>query len=135
MKEGWVLEIDKIGYKEAFELQKKIVRARSKDEIKDMFILLEHFPVFTANRKETFNNILASEELLEKEGIEICRTDRGGDVTYHGPGQVVGYNIMDLKVRLKIRTDRDLPARSGGGNARYMKGVSGFLRFLNGRLS
>ena len=54
-KEGWVLEIDRIDYKEAFELQRKIVNARSKDEIKDTFILLEHFPVFTANRKETFN--------------------------------------------------------------------------------
>jgi lipoate-protein ligase B len=95
----WILEIERIGYKEAFELQKKIVDARSKDEIKDTFILLEHFPVFTANRKETFLNILASKELLEKEGIEVCKTNRGGDVTYHGPGQVVGYNIMDLKGR------------------------------------
>ena len=100
-KECWILEIDRIEYKEAFELQKKIVDARSKDEIKDTFILLEHLPVFTANRKETFQNILVSKELLEKEGIEVCRTDRGGDVTYHGPGQVVGYNIMDLKGRGK----------------------------------
>ena len=96
-KECWILEIDRIEYKEAFELQKKIVDARSKDEVKDTFILLEHFPVFTANRKETFKNIVASKELLEKEGIEVCNTNRGGDVTYHGPGQVVGYNIMDLK--------------------------------------
>jgi lipoate-protein ligase B len=100
-KECWVLEIDRIAYKEAFELQKKIVKARSRDEIKDTFILLEHFPVFTANRKETFQNILASKELLEKEGIEVCKTDRGGDITYHGPGQVVGYNIMDLKAQGK----------------------------------
>jgi len=100
-KECWVLELDKIHYGDAFNLQKKIVDARSKDEIKDTFILLEHFPVFTANRKGTFRNILASKELLEKEGIEVCKTDRGGDITYHGPGQVVGYNIMDLKAQGK----------------------------------
>ncbi|MCP4623639.1 MAG: lipoyl(octanoyl) transferase LipB, partial [bacterium] len=95
--EAWVLDIDKIRYNEAFELQKKLVGARSRDEIKDTFILLEHLPVFTANREATFSNIVASEQVLKEQGVEVCRTDRGGDVTYHGPGQIVGYNIMDLK--------------------------------------
>ena len=96
-KKSWILELDQIGYQDAFNLQKKLVYARSRNEIKDTFILLEHLPVFTANRDETFSNILAPKEVLDKEGIEVCKTDRGGDVTYHGPGQVVGYNIMDLK--------------------------------------
>ncbi len=96
-QESWYLNIDRIGYEDAFVLQQKLVDARSRNEIKDTFILLEHRPVFTANREETFKNIIAPREVLSKEGIEVCKTDRGGDVTYHGPGQVVGYNIMDLK--------------------------------------
>jgi len=104
-KNGWVLTLDRIKYDDAFGLQKNLVDARSKNKIRDTFILLEHLPVFTANRKDTFKNILAPEEILAKEGIEVCKTDRGGDVTYHGPGQVVGYNIMDLKDQ-----ERDLHA-------------------------
>jgi lipoyl(octanoyl) transferase len=96
-KKCLILEIERISYEEAFELQRRLVAARLKSHIEDTFILLEHDPVFTANRQETFQNILAPSELLAQEGIEVCRTDRGGDVTYHGPGQIVGYSIMDLK--------------------------------------
>ncbi len=96
-KKCLILEIDRIGYHDAFELQRTLVAARLKNSIADTFILLEHHPVFTANRHETFKNILVPSELLAQEGIEVCRTDRGGDVTYHGPGQIVGYSIMDLK--------------------------------------
>lgn len=96
-KKCLVLEIERISYDDAFELQKKLVSARLNNEIEDTLLLLEHDPVFTANRKETFQNILVPSEILDQEGIQVCRTDRGGDVTYHGPGQVVGYSIMDLK--------------------------------------
>ncbi len=92
-----VLELGETPYNEAFDLQRKIVDARSRGIIEDVFILLEHPPVFTANRDITFKNILVSEDELNKQGVEVCRTDRGGDVTYHGPGQIVGYMIMDLK--------------------------------------
>jgi lipoate-protein ligase B len=95
--ETWVIDIDRIGYNEAFDLQKKLVEARSRDEIKDAFILLQHNPVFTANREATFKNILAPDDVLAEQGIEVCKTDRGGDVTYHGPGQITGYIILDLK--------------------------------------
>ena len=95
--ESWVIDIDRIGYTEAFELQKMLVDARGRDEIKDTFILLQHSPVFTANREATFKNILAPQEVLTEYGIEVCKTDRGGDVTYHGPGQITGYIILDLK--------------------------------------
>jgi len=95
--ETWVIDIDRIGYNDAFELQKKLVDARSRDEIKDTFILLQHNPVFTANREATFKNILAPDDVLAEQGIEVCKTDRGGDVTYHGPGQITGYIILDLK--------------------------------------
>lgn len=96
-QESWILDIDRIGYDEAFDLQKKLVDARGRDEIKDTFILLQHTPVFTANREATFKNILAPKEVLAEHGIEVCKTDRGGDVTYHGPGQITGYIILDLK--------------------------------------
>lgn len=99
--QAWILKIDKMEYHEAFRLQKKLVEQRMEDKIPDTLILLEHFPVFTANREKTFSNILASVEDVERKGIRICRTDRGGDVTYHGPGQIVGYNIMDLSRRGK----------------------------------
>lgn len=93
----WILEIGSVDYQEAFELQKRLVAARLKNEAEDILLLLEHPPVFTANRQETFRHILAAQSVLDKEGIQVRQTDRGGDVTYHGPGQVVGYNIMDLK--------------------------------------
>jgi lipoate-protein ligase B len=96
-KKCLVLEFDRISYDDAFELQKKLVAARLKNQIDDTLLLLEHDPVFTANRSQTFQNILAPTDMLEREGIQVCRTDRGGDVTYHGPGQIVGYSIMDLK--------------------------------------
>ncbi len=98
---AWILSLDKIEYKEAFDLQRKLVEKRMEGKIPDVFILLEHYPVFTVSRDETRNNILVSEEVLKKKGVDVCRTDRGGDVTYHGPGQIVGYNIMDLGCRGK----------------------------------
>lgn len=96
-REAWVLILERMGYAEAFAFQKKLVAARARDKIKDTFILLQHNPVFTANRESTFKHILAPPEVLAREGIEVCKTDRGGDVTYHGPGQITGYLIIDLK--------------------------------------
>ncbi len=96
-KKCLVLEVERICYNDAFELQRKLVSARSNNKIEDTLILLEHNPVITVPGTQTLDNILVPLEILEQEGIEVCRTDRGGDVTYHGPGQVVGYSIMDLK--------------------------------------
>ncbi len=96
-KKCLILEFKRISYDDAFELQKKLVAARLKNQIDDTLLLLEHDPVFTANRSQTFQNILAPDDILAEEGIQVRHTDRGGDVTYHGPGQIVGYSIMDLK--------------------------------------
>ncbi len=93
----WCIDLHTIEYNEGFDLQKKLVDLRLAGSIPDTLLLLEHLPVFTANREATFQNILASRTVLEKAGIQVCKTDRGGDVTYHGPGQIVGYLIMDLK--------------------------------------
>ena len=96
-KEAWILNLDTVPYDEAFALQKRLVTMRSQDAICDTLILLEHPPVFTVTRKATRKNILASPDELEDQGISLCETNRGGDITYHGPGQIVGYPIMNLK--------------------------------------
>lgn len=95
-KEAWILNLDTVPYEEAFELQKRLVQMRSQNVINDILILLEHPPVFTVTRKATLDNILASPEELKEKGISVCKTNRGGDITYHGPGQLVGYPIMNL---------------------------------------
>ncbi len=96
-KEAWILNLDTIPYEEAFALQERLVVLRSQDTICDTLILLEHPPVFTITRKATLKNILASQDELQDRGISLCQTNRGGDITYHGPGQLVGYPIMNLK--------------------------------------
>ena len=96
-KEAWILNLDTVPYEEAFDLQKRMVEMRSQNKINDTLILLEHHPVLTITKKDTLKNILASPDELREKGITLCKTNRGGDITYHGPGQLVGYPIMDLK--------------------------------------
>ena len=100
-KESWILNLDTVPYEEAFELQKRLVKMRAQDTINDTLILLEHPPVLTVTRKATLKNILVSPEELKEKGISLCNTNRGGDITYHGPGQLVGYPIMNLKAHGK----------------------------------
>jgi lipoyl(octanoyl) transferase len=84
-------------YAEVFEFQRTLVDRRKRAEIPDQFLIVEHPPVVTMGRNGHSENLLAAPELLERAGIEFHHTDRGGDVTYHGPGQVVGYPIFDLR--------------------------------------
>jgi lipoyl(octanoyl) transferase len=95
-----VCEIHDLGvveYAEAFELQRSMVERRKRGEIADQLLFVEHPHVVTMGRNGHDENVLASEELLARAGIAFHRTDRGGDVTYHGPGQIVGYPIFDLR--------------------------------------
>jgi lipoyl(octanoyl) transferase len=87
------------GYSEALELQKQLVEQRKGGAIPDQLLLLEHPPVITLGVKARHDrsNVLATPEELAAAGVEIFETGRGGDVTYHGPGQLVGYPILDLK--------------------------------------
>lgn len=92
---GW-LDLDVEPYRSAEALQRQLVDWRQCGLIDDVLILLEHSPVITLGRRADAGHILASPETLAAEGIEVCPTERGGDVTYHGPGQLVGYPIMHL---------------------------------------
>lgn len=86
-----------VPYADALALQHQLVDARKRGEGADTLLLLEHPPVFTLGRSARENHILTSREFLDEIGIEIHRVERGGDVTYHGPGQLVGYPILDLR--------------------------------------
>lgn len=84
-------------YKRAYQFQKEAVRNRQFQEINDTLILTEHNPVFTIGRTGSRTNILVENNVLEAYKICIYEVDRGGDITYHGPGQIVVYPILDLK--------------------------------------
>ena len=94
-----VRRLGTISYADGLDLQKKLVEQRKAGEISDQLLLLEHPPVITLGVKtrNDRSNIVAAPSLLEAEGVEVFETGRGGDVTYHGPGQLVGYPILDLK--------------------------------------
>jgi lipoyl(octanoyl) transferase len=84
-------------YGPAWDLQRGLVARRKSGEIPDQFLVVEHPHVITLGRNARQTNVLASPAILERAGIEVHETDRGGDVTYHGPGQIVGYPILDLR--------------------------------------
>jgi lipoyl(octanoyl) transferase len=85
-------------YAEGWELQRELVRLRKRDEIPDTLVLLEHPPVYTIGRAaKDASNLGAGEEYLIALGAEVFWSDRGGDATFHGPGQLVGYTILRLK--------------------------------------
>jgi len=79
------------------ELQQKLVALRKEEKIGDVLLLLEHKPVITLGRNAKAANVVASPEFLKQRGVELFECDRGGDVTFHGPGQIVGYPIFDLR--------------------------------------
>jgi lipoyl(octanoyl) transferase len=96
MKEALQVDLGVIGYAEAYALQKRIVAARKAGGIEDVLLLCRHPHVITLGRSGKHENLLASEQVLRQKGVEFHVTDRGGDITYHGPGQIVGYPILNL---------------------------------------
>ena len=91
-----VVDLGLTRYRSAWDLQRRIFDLRLRKNIPDVLLLNEHEHVYTLGRNADPNHLLANDEELMKNGIEVCRIDRGGDVTYHGPGQIVGYPIIDL---------------------------------------
>lgn len=97
MRKCQVRELGRMGYGPALELQQELTAARKAGTAPDHLLLLEHPHVITLGRNGHQENLLASAEIMERAGISFFPTDRGGDVTYHGPGQLVAYPIMDLR--------------------------------------
>ncbi|MGD0489420.1 MAG: lipoyl(octanoyl) transferase LipB [Syntrophorhabdales bacterium] len=121
-----VCEMGLLGYGKAWELQKRLHELRVRQEIPDILLLLEHPPTVTIGKSGSLSNVLAPSERLAEMGISLFFIERGGDVTYHGPGQLVGYPIVDLRKRGKdiyklvtdleevmIRTVRDFSIEAG----------------------
>ena len=90
-------DLGSMSYVDAFALQQQFVERRKRGEIPDQLLIVEHPHVITMGRNGHDENLLCAPELLDRAGIKFQRTDRGGDVTYHGPGQIVGYPIFDLR--------------------------------------
>jgi lipoyl(octanoyl) transferase len=96
MPELWVARLGLVPYEEATDLQKRLEAARHADEIPDVLLLLEHHPVYTKGRRTRPADLPMGEDWYRMQGIEVCETDRGGQVTYHGPGQLVAYPVTKL---------------------------------------
>jgi lipoyl(octanoyl) transferase len=92
-----VVQLGRVDYATGLRLQQTLVDLRKRDEISNVLLLLEHTPVITLGRNAKRSNVLASDEFLKQRGVELFECDRGGDVTFHGPGQLVGYPIFDLR--------------------------------------
>lgn len=98
------IDFDRIDYQEAWDLQSNLITARKTGLLKnDIVLFLEHPPVFTLGRRGGRECLLVSEEFLEKSGVQVIQVERGGNITFHGPGQLVAYPIVDLqRARIKV---------------------------------
>jgi lipoyl(octanoyl) transferase len=96
LKNCLTVDLGLVGYAEACALQKRMVAARKAGAIADILLFCEHPHVITLGRSGKRENLLASEHVLRQKGVEFHASDRGGDITYHGPGQIVGYPILNL---------------------------------------
>ncbi|MDR3734769.1 MAG: lipoyl(octanoyl) transferase LipB [Acidobacteriaceae bacterium] len=92
-----LLQLGRVSYTDGLAIQQQVIAARKQGKIGDTLLLLEHPPVITLGRNAHRNNVVASDEFLASRGVELHEINRGGDVTYHGPGQLVGYPIFDLR--------------------------------------
>ena len=103
---GGLLTVERLGtvaYRPTWELQDELAEQRRRRRIGDRLLLLEHFPVYTIGRGGNPANMLATPERLREIGAELIRIDRGGDITFHGPGQIVAYPIVELRDPLDLR--------------------------------
>jgi lipoyl(octanoyl) transferase len=100
-----LLTLGRVSYAEALAIQQQVIAARKQNLVGDTLLLLEHPPVLTLGRNAHSSNVLVSDDLLAQRGVELHEINRGGDVTYHGPGQLIGYPIVDLR--------GDLPGKKG----------------------
>jgi lipoyl(octanoyl) transferase len=122
VREVWTIRLGLIPYEDARRLQAGIASARNDDRIPDVLLLLEHPPVYTKGRRSTTDELPMGEDWYRRQGIDVVETDRGGRVTYHGPGQLVGYPIVSLRAL----ADRAAPGREAEEVGRV--GVHEYIR-------
>ena len=109
-----VVQLGTLDYATGLRIQQQLVDLRKEAKIGDVLLLLEHAPVITLGRNAKEKNVLLSREELDRRGVELFETDRGGDVTFHGPGQLVGYPIFDL---------HGFPNKAGTSTLKYLGAV------------
>lgn len=97
MKKGSLIKAGRLDYQAAWDLQKELFERRLAGDIEDTLLLTEHPHTYTLGKSGQEENLIADEFALKRQGIKVFRIDRGGDITYHGPGQIVGYPILDLR--------------------------------------
>src|SRR5437868_5944597 len=96
LPELWVCHLGTVDYRWALDLQERLRVARQQDELPDVLLTLQHWPVYTRGRRSGPGELPMGEDWYRMQGIDIVKTDRGGKVTYHGPGQLVGYPIVRI---------------------------------------
>jgi lipoyl(octanoyl) transferase len=126
--EMWVCELGLVPYAEALALQQHLCLGRQRDQLPDTLLLLEHPPVYTRGRRSHAQELPLGEEAYLARGVEVLDTDRGGRVTYHGPGQLVGYAIMrvtDVHAHLRTMEAAIIAALAGEGLAARSRAAEG----------
>lgn len=125
-----IVQLGTIDYAAGLKLQQQLVALRKEQKIGDVLLLLEHKPVITLGRNAKATNVVASPEFLQQRGVEIFECDRGGDVTFHGPGQILGYPIFDLRGFPRSSSLSFLEPREPSFGQRKHIGVIEFVRRL-----
>jgi lipoyl(octanoyl) transferase len=116
-----VVQLGTVDYATVLRLQQQLVDLRKKEKIGDVLLLLEHAPVITLGRNAKAANVIASPDLLAQRGVELFECDRGGDVTFHGPGQIVGYPIFDLRGFARGAADASSALRKSLGAVEFVR--------------
>jgi lipoyl(octanoyl) transferase len=125
-----IVQLGTVDYATGLKLQQQLVALRKEEKISNVLLLLEHSPVITLGRNAKTANVIASRELLAQRGVELFECDRGGDVTFHGPGQIVGYPIFDLR---GFASTPSLSSRAKGNDSKNRSLQSRDLEFSGQR--
>lgn len=123
-----ILQLGTVDYTAGLRIQQQLVALRKEEKIGDILLLLEHTPVITLGRNAKGSNVVATAELLQQRRVELFESDRGGDVTFHGPGQLVGYPIFDLREFAGVGAGASAPPIDRGSAIRKHLGAVDFVR-------